>query len=203
MTRVIYLGFFLMTIMVCSCDFKKSELPKDETDSINYEAKLPLVQKAALKYFQIQKDVFKEWRSCNISLERPNLCRNLKGVTTAYIFDIVESDLVKGMLVISALKKWRPLIFSSTVSLEETVEHLRHFHKLGKNTKIEFICVDGFSLLFKVKRDEKTETYYYNGPMYKKLAISEVEKIQQNAASARVDFVNESIAIWEQIEQSN
>lgn len=173
---------------------------KIEDELEHYKVELPLAQKAALKYFRIHQDAFQEWKSYTVSLKSPLLCKNLKGYSTAYIFNVIDGNEEKGMLIISAYRKWRPLISSGTSSIHSLFAELKNYHSIKDDCQIEPICVDGFSLIFKVKQDDSNGKYYVNTHQYPQIGINKITKIQNKMKSVDKKFTDESVTIWEGIE---
>jgi len=183
---------------------QKRAVPAEKSNNMGiYEVDIQLARKAASKYFQIQRDMFEGWRNSQILLNKPKLCRDPKGLVAAYLFDVAEDIQIKGMVAISATKKFRPFLFSSTESLEQIENKFRHALDLKYNEKIEFICFEGSaSLILKVARGT-TDAYYLSTLPYTKLDKNVLINEQTKTAPLDPDFINESIDIWNRLEHSN
>ena len=72
--KFILLLFFPLVLAASSCVGQAD----DSAPNNNYTVDFSTVKKAALKYFDIQKNMIKDWKDCAISLENPNRCVNLR-----------------------------------------------------------------------------------------------------------------------------
>ena len=109
-------------------------------------------------------------------------------------------------MAISAIKKWRPLISSGPGSFRKMVEDFRDDRKIGENAKIEHICIDGVTIIFRVITEDRIEHYYASGAglsahPYSKLRKSGLLKIQKrnDSMTDKDDFVRKSAAIWDDL----
>lgn len=203
--RFILLLFFPLVLAVSSCVGHAD----DSASNNNYTVDLSTVRKAVLKYFDIQKSMLKDWEGCAISLDNPNRCVNLRGEVTGYIFDVALGDAQKGWMAINATKKWRPLICSGSGSFRKMVEDFRNYRKIGEDANIEYICIDGVMIVFRVITQDRIERYYASGlglsaHPYSELRKSALLKIQKrnDSMTDKDDFVRESVAIWDDLDKT-
>ena len=107
--------------------------------------------------------MIKDWKDTAISLE--NLTAVLIcGERLPVIFLISRWVIPKGMDGHQRHKKWRPLISSGLGSFRKMVEDFRDDRKkIGENAKIEHICIDGVTIIFRVITEDRIEHYYASG----------------------------------------
>lgn len=208
MMNKLRLAFFYVTILcqLLACvgyNPLEGKMTKREIDWQRYAVGLSLAQKAALMFFQNEKNSIEQWKNCSIALEQPSLCYNLDGVLTAYVFDVTEGGTVKGIYAISAIKLWRPNLFAGTIPLELLVDRFRRHYGWGNDIEIKLVCVDGFGLMFKVKHEGKPNAYYYNTRNYPKAKPDRLRQAQEKSFHFSDDFVSQSFAIWNEVEEAN